>query len=502
MRIVRTFLPAAFLAAAGAAAQSSEAPCAAIKTATLPPCDTTAAKAAPALATVDGTALGASELDAELKKRIEGLDEAVAEARRAALEQEVADVRLHLEAERRGVSFRDFWEAEVLRKTAPASDADLKAIFEEWKKWYPGKSLEDLRPRMAGVALARNRGKREAEVAESLKDRFPLAAGADPNTPGLAPETVLATVGSRKITGASAETRLAAAAFNVRRHLYYDEKDAVEKAVGDRLLGAEAEKRGLTPEALRKAEIDDKVVDPTPEEIAKEYERVREIAPPTLEKATPGLVDGMRRQRRMKLEEDFDKSLRAGKAIDLRLEEPSPPILALDVAGAPSRGPASAPVTVVEYADFECPFCSKAWEVAEEALKPYGDKVRYVFQNFPLPFHEHGLKAAQAGAAARAQGRFFEMAALMFRNQKALDTASLKKYGAEAGCDPARFAADLDGNRYTADVLLEAREGERVGVAGTPMFFVNGVWLKWESMDVKGIRAAADAALAKAGGVR
>lgn len=448
MRTVRTFLPAAFLAAAGAAAQSAEAPCAAIKTATLPPCDVPAAKPAPpVLATVDGVALGAADLDAELQKRASGVDAAVAQARLAALEAEIADTRLHLEAERRGVSFRDFWEAEVLRKTPPASEADMRPIFEEWKNWYPGKTFEDLRPRLTGVALARNREKRESEVAASLKERFPLTPGADPNAPGLAPDAVLATVASQRITMASAATRLDAAGFGVRRHLYYNEKEAFEKLAHARLLKAEAEKRGVTPESLEKEKV--------------------------------------------KVEE--------GHPVRFLAEMPAPPTLALDLAGAVSRGPANAPVTVVEYADFECPFCSKAWEAAEEALKPYGDRVRYVFRNFPLPFHEHGARAAEAGAAARAQGRFFEMAGLMFKNQKALDAPSLEKYAVESGCDPARFTADLDAGRYAADVLLEARVGDRAGVAGTPMFFVNGVWLKWESTDVTGIRAAVDAALAKAG---
>ncbi len=503
MRTVRTLGLVALVSAVPAAAQAPDAPCAAIRTAVLPPCDAPAAKPAPpALATMDGAAIGAADLDAELQKRIAAVDAAVAEARRAALDAEIADARLHLEAERRGVTFRDFWEAEVLRKTPRASEADINAQFEQAKKWYPGKTLADLRPRIEGVVTATNREKREAEVADSLKERFPLTPGADPNAPGLAPDAALATVGGRKITAASAATRLDAAAFGVRRHLYYDEKDAVEKAVGDRLVKAEAEKRGLTPEALRKAEIDDKVVDPTPEEIAKEYERVRSIAPPTLEEAKPGLVEGMRRSRRLKLESAFDERLRAGKRIDLRFAEPVPPVLALDVAGAPSRGPANAPVTVVEYADFECPFCSKAWEVAEEALKPYGERVRYVFRNYPLAFHEHGAKAAEAGAAAHAQGRFFELASLLFKNQKALDTPSLKKYAAEAGCDGARFSAELDGGRYAADVLLEERGGERVGVAGTPTFYVNGAWLTWESMDIAGIRAAVDAGLAQAAAAR
>jgi protein-disulfide isomerase len=500
MRIVRTIGLVALVSAVPAAAQASDAPCAAINTQALPPCDAPAAKAPLAvLASFEDVSFTAADLDDTLRKRAEGVDTAVAEARRRALDAEIADVRLHLEAERRGVPFRDFWEAEVLRKTPRPSDADINAQFEQAKKWYPGKTLSDLRPRIEGVVAAANREKREAEVAASLKERVPLTPGADPNAPGLAPDAVLATVGGRKITAGSAATRLDAAAFGVRRHLYYDEKGAVEKAVGDRLLKAEAEKRGLTPEALRKAEIDDRVVSPTAEEITRAYVDVYGTGPVATEEALKPIAERLREERTDELEAAFEKKLREGHAISVRIPEPAPHALALEVAGAPSRGPANAPVTVVEYADFECPFCSKAWAAAEEALKPYGDRVRYVFRDFPLPFHEHGAKAAEAGAAAHAQGRFFELANLMFKNQKALDTPSLKKYAAEAGCDPARFAADLDNGRYTADVLLEARGGERVGVAGTPMFFVNGVWLKWESTDVAGIRAAVDAALAKAG---
>lgn len=406
-----------------------------------------AALASPPLATLDGVPLGAADLDPELQKRIAGVDAAVQNMRRAALEAEVADVRLHLEAERRGMSFRDFWEAEVLRKTPPVTDAEVNAGFEQAKKWFPGKTVADLRPRLESIALAGKRVTREIEVAASLKERYPLVPGADPNTPDLAPDAVLATVGPRKITAASASVRLDAAGYGVRRNLYYEELDAVERVAQARLLKAEADRRGVTPEALQKEKVD----------------------------------------------------VGAGHAVKFLAELPAPPALALDLAGAVSRGPASAPVTVVEYADFECPHCSKAWMAAEEALKPYGDRVRYVFLNFPLPFHERALKAAEAGRAAARQGRFFELAGIMFRNQKDLDTPSIRKYAAEAGCDAERLAADVDGDRFAADVLLEQRDGERLGVDGTPMFFVNGVWLRWESTDVAGIRAAVDAALARAG---
>ena len=445
MRIVRTLGLLALAGTVPAAAQTGEMPCAAVKTTAFAPCD--APKASAAMATLDGVPLGAADLDPEFQKRVAGADAAVADARRTALNAEIVDVLLHLEAERRGMSFRDFWEAEVFRKTPPVTDAEVDAGFEQAKKWFPGKSAADLRPRLESIGLADKRARREAEVAASLRERFPLVPGADPGAPGLAPDAVLATVGPRRITAASAAVRLDAAAYAVRRDLYYGEVDAVQRAAQARLLKAEAEKRGVTPESLEK----DKV------------------------------------------------NVGEGHAVRFLAYLPAPPVLTLDVDGAVSRGPANAPVTVVEYADFECPHCSKAWANAEEALKPYGDRVRYVFVNFPLPFHEYALRAAEAGRAAARQGRFFELAGIMFRNQDTLDTASLRKYAAEAGCDATRFAEDLDSRRFAADVLLEKRGGERVGVDATPMFFVNGLWLRWESTGVAGIRAAVDAALTKAG---
>jgi protein-disulfide isomerase len=177
---------------------------------------------------------------------------------------------------------------------------------------------------------------------------------------------------------------------------------------------------------------------------------------------------------------------------------PAPPVLELDVSLGASRGRESAPVSVVEWADFECPHCGHLWAAIEEALKPYGDRVRYVFLNFPMPSHEFAQKAAEAAAAARAQGRFFEYAGILFRNQKALDVPSLKKYAALAGLDPARFSLDLDGGRFAAEVFLERKSGLRAGVLGTPSIFVNGVWLRWDRTGIPDLRAAVDEALARA----
>ena len=190
MRIVPGVALAALAFALPVAAQSGEAPCAVLKTAALPPCDAAAAKpAAPVLATLDGAPLGVSDLDEGLQKRVATVD-AVAAARRGALEAEIADVRLHLEAGRRGVPFRDFWEAEVLRKTPPVTEAEIKEQFEQAKSGFAGKTLEDLRPMLASSLLAEHRLRREAEVAASLETRFrrrPGPAGTWPASPGRPP---------------------------------------------------------------------------------------------------------------------------------------------------------------------------------------------------------------------------------------------------------------------------------------------------------------------------
>ncbi len=383
---------------------AADLPCGAVKAA-LPPCNTPAPNGI--LATVDGTPAAAAEFDESLRARRAGLEAAVAGARRAALQAEIDGTLLELEAERRKVPLAGLLEAEVLRPTPPAAEADVRAAYEKWKKRGNPMPFETLRPALEREVEGDGRARREAAFVRSLRERFAVTMGADPNASPLPKDAVLATVGGRRITRASAATRLDAAAFGVRRNLYFDEKVAAEM--------------------------------------------------------------------------------------------PAPPVLSLDVSLGASRGSENAAVTVVEWADFECPRCGQMWAAIEEALKPYGDRVRYVFLNFPMPSHEFAQKAAEAAAAARAQGRFFEYAGILFRNQKALDVPSLKKYAVDAGLDPARFSADLDGGRFAAEVLLEKRSGIRAGVVGTPWMFVNGAWLRWDRTGIPDIRAAVDGAFARAG---
>jgi protein-disulfide isomerase len=138
-------------------------------------------------------------------------------------------------------------------------------------------------------------------------------------------------------------------------------------------------------------------------------------------------------------------------------------------------GRASAPVTLAEYGDYECPFCGAAHRNVREVLRLGGDSIRFAYRHFPLSIHPHAELAAEAAEAAGAQGRFWQMHDVLFTNQQALSPADLLTYAAAIRLDIADFTADLEQHRYTSVVREHFLSGLRSGVNGTPTFFVNGL---------------------------
>jgi protein-disulfide isomerase len=139
------------------------------------------------------------------------------------------------------------------------------------------------------------------------------------------------------------------------------------------------------------------------------------------------------------------------------------------------RGPATAPITLVEYGDFECPFCEMAYPSIKEIQRRLGDRLRFVFRHFPRPEHPHARQAAEAAEAAAAQGMFWEMHDLLFEHQRALDDSHLVEYAAWLGLDADRFERELAENTYHDRVQEDVLSGIHSGVHGTPTFFINGL---------------------------
>jgi protein-disulfide isomerase len=176
-----------------------------------------------------------------------------------------------------------------------------------------------------------------------------------------------------------------------------------------------------------------------------------------------------------KLIEEGVKTNGAAPQAQAQAQVPSEaPVQNVEVGNAPARGPKNALVTIVAFSDFECPFCSRVVPTLKQIEEEYKGKVRVAFKHQPLPFHANAKGAANASMAAHEQGKFWEYHDKLFANQRALDRASLEKYAQELGLDMGKFKAALDSNKYEAQVTADMSEATRMGVSGTPTFFING----------------------------
>src|SRR3981189_1404012 len=138
-------------------------------------------------------------------------------------------------------------------------------------------------------------------------------------------------------------------------------------------------------------------------------------------------------------------------------------------------GPSDAPVTLVEYGDFECPFCARSYPAVQQIRRELGDRLRFAYRHFPRPEHPHARHAAEAAEAAAAQGHFWDMHDMLFEHQRALEDKDLVGYAALIGLDVDRFEHDLTTHVYLERVHADLQSAARNGVHGTPTFFINGV---------------------------
>jgi protein-disulfide isomerase len=157
----------------------------------------------------------------------------------------------------------------------------------------------------------------------------------------------------------------------------------------------------------------------------------------------------------------------AGTPLSDRIEK-------VEITGSPIRGPTDGPVTIVEFSDFQCPFCARVLPTLQELERQYPKGVRWVFKNYPLDFHPDSLLAHKAALAAGEQGHFWEMHDLIFANQGAMKRDDLIQKASQLGLDVKRFVADMDSNRLQTALDGDKAEAARLGVTGTPTFFING----------------------------
>jgi len=261
--------------------------------------------------------------------------------------------------------------------------------------------------------------------------------------------------------------------FQARSQLYTLKRQILEEAVNKKLAEREAAARGLTPEALLKAEVDDKAPPVTEGEKRAFYESNKtRFGAATEADAMRQISENLPRQRANERRQAFFAQLRAKAQVKVFLD---PPRISVDPSDGPSMGPKNAPVTLVLFSDFQCPYCAKVGPTLHRLGEHYGDRLRIVFRDFPLvQIHKDAAKAAEAGSCAAEQGKFWEMHDKLFENQGALQVDELKKRAAGLGLDTAAFGSCLDSGKNAAKWQRDTADGQRFGVTGTPAGFVNG----------------------------
>ncbi len=256
--------------------------------------------------------------------------------------------------------------------------------------------------------------------------------------------------------------------------VYDQRKQALEQMLVRKLVEQKAKSQNITPEELIKREVSDKLKKPSDEEMKKFYDEQAKRQPlPPFDQIKEQIAQYLERPQIQSAQQAFVDRLKKEYGVEVALKPPK-----VDVAAVgPSKGPASAPVTIIEFSDFECPFCGRAEDTVKRVMKEYDGKVRLVYRDFPLPMHPQAQKAAEAAQCAGDQGKYWEMHEKLFANQTALQPAQLKGYAKDLQLNQAKFDQCLDSGEKAKVVDENRKAGEKVGVTGTPAFFVNGYQL-------------------------
>jgi protein-disulfide isomerase len=289
----------------------------------------------------------------------------------------------------------------------------------------------------------------------------------------------VARVGDKNITFEEIEKRWQADEpaehAETTQKMYEGRRKAIDAIVAEMLFAEAAKGKGLSPAAYEEAEVSRRVTPVTDAEVAAFYKaNLNEMRGQPFESMAPLITRYLQEQARIKARADLVAELKkSGPGVRVMLDAPRREV-AIE-SSDPARGSASAAVTIIEFSDFQCPYCQRASPALKKLLDTYGNRVRLVWKDFPLTqIHPQAFKAAEAAHCAGDQGKFWEYHDLLFANQQALLVDDLKKYAKNASLDTARFAACLDTSKYAERVRDGVAAGNRLGVNSTPTMYING----------------------------
>jgi protein-disulfide isomerase len=290
----------------------------------------------------------------------------------------------------------------------------------------------------------------------------------------------LAEVNGQPITEEEIDKAIAAPLSKLQEQIYNLRRQRLDAFIRDRLFAQEAAKRGISVQKLLDAEVTSKVGLVTEEEIERFYQanKARFKADADEAEIRDQIRSQLQGQKISAQREAFLQSLRKGAQIAINLQPPPVARVEVSIDGAPVRGAANAPVTIVEFSDFHCPFCKRVLPTLKDLEAKYGDKVKLVFRDFPIEqLHPGARKAHEAARCASEQGKFWAYHDVLFDKAPQTSANDLKADAREVGLDLAKFDQCVASGKHKELVQKDIDEGTRLGVNGTPAFFINGVAL-------------------------
>jgi len=303
-------------------------------------------------------------------------------------------------------------------------------------------------------------------------------------SPVLADSPVLATVGGTPISAAEIEQALRLPLYDLEVEKYRLTRRKLDQTIVERLLARAAAERGQTVSAFVTAEVQAQTATITPEEIVARVRADRAKLPTDEEQAHREARSVLVRERAGQALQELVERLSREARVTVTLRPPEPPVLTVSAGDGPAWGSPAAPVTIVEFADFECPVCKESLPVLQEVRSLYRERVRLVYRNFPLASHPQARPAAEAAHCAHEQGQFWAYHDALFAKAPDLQPLDYVQLAERLKLNTADFAACLSSNRPKVAVAKDLADAQALGLSGTPTFFINGRYLSgFQSLD-------------------
>jgi predicted DsbA family dithiol-disulfide isomerase/ribosomal protein S17E len=288
-------------------------------------------------------------------------------------------------------------------------------------------------------------------------------------------DQVVAVVGARKITVAELDASIKPELTRLEMEKYQARKAKVDELVQRALVEEEAKAKGVSPDELMTREVASHATEPTDQEIKEFWDKYKEQIKGKFEEQKDRVKQYLKTRSLGTRQGEYLAELRKNAKVEVYLE---PPRLEVATTGGIEKGEKSAPITFIEFSDYQCPFCGRSQDVVKQVVAKYGDKLYHVFMDFPLTsIHPLAMPAAAASRCAGDQGKYWEYHDLLFQRQAQLSAENFGKWAQELGMDGAKFAACIKEDKHQKDIQSSMEIGQKAGVTGTPAFFLNGIMI-------------------------